>query len=151
MTEKLDPEEVKEIISQIFGQIAQVVGRYEGQVEKFIGDAVMAVFGIPKAHEDDPLRALWAAREIHEIVNTMSSQFEARVGKPLLMHTGINTGLVVTGEAMLEKEPMEPQVIRSILPHGCRVLPNRGRSWLARIPFCKPRGILNSRSRSPPE
>ena len=44
MTEKLDPEEVKEIISQIFGQIAQVVGRYEGQVEKFIGDAVMAVF-----------------------------------------------------------------------------------------------------------
>ena len=103
MMEKLDPEEVKKIIGQIFGQVAQVVARYEGQVEKFVGDAVMAVFGIPKAHEDDPLRALWAAQEINEAVGAMSSQFEARVGKPLLMHTGINTGLVVTGEAMLEK------------------------------------------------
>jgi class 3 adenylate cyclase/tetratricopeptide (TPR) repeat protein len=103
MTERLDPEEVKKIIGQIFGQVAQVVAKYEGQVEKFVGDAVMAVFGIPMAHEDDPLRALWAAREINEAMGAMSSQFEARVGKPLLMHTGINTGLVVTGEAMLEK------------------------------------------------
>ena len=57
MTERLDPEEVKKIIGQIFGQVAQVVTKYEGQVEKFIGDAVMAVFGIPKAHEDDPLQS----------------------------------------------------------------------------------------------
>ncbi len=103
MTERLDPEEVKKIIGQIFGQIAEVITKYEGQVEKFIGDAVMAVFGIPKAHEDDPLRAIWGAREIHEMVNSMSSRLEVRVGRPLLMHTGINTGLVVTGEAMLEK------------------------------------------------
>ena len=58
MTERLDPEEVKKIIGQIFGQVAQVVTKYEGQVEKFIGDAVMAVFGIPRVHEDDPLRAM---------------------------------------------------------------------------------------------
>jgi class 3 adenylate cyclase len=58
MTEKLDPEEVKRIIDQIFSQVAHVVTKYEGQVEKFIGDAVMAVFGIPKAHEDDPLSAI---------------------------------------------------------------------------------------------
>ncbi|MBW2345657.1 MAG: zinc ribbon domain-containing protein, partial [Deltaproteobacteria bacterium] len=60
MTEKLDPEEVKEIMSRIFGEIAQVVTKYEGFIERFIGDAVMAVFGIPKVHEDDPVRAIKA-------------------------------------------------------------------------------------------
>jgi class 3 adenylate cyclase/tetratricopeptide (TPR) repeat protein len=103
MSERLDPEEVKNIISRIFGEIAQVVLKYDGSIEKFIGDAVVAFFGVPKAHEDDPVRALRAAREIHEIVNAMSHQFESKVGKPLSMHTGINTGLVVTGEVTMEK------------------------------------------------
>ena len=103
MTEKLDPEEVREIMSQVFGAITSIVKKYDGSIEKFIGDAVVAFFGVPKTHEDDPVRAIRAAREIHEIVGTMSSQFEGRVGTPLLMHTGINTGLVVTGERILEK------------------------------------------------
>jgi hypothetical protein len=63
MTERLDPEEVKEILSRIFGEIAQVVTNYEGFIEKFIGDAVVALFGVPQAHEDDPIRAIRAARE----------------------------------------------------------------------------------------
>jgi class 3 adenylate cyclase/tetratricopeptide (TPR) repeat protein len=103
MSERLDPEEVKEIISRIFGEIAQVVTKYEGFIEKFIGDAVVALFGVPKAHEDDPLRAIRAAREIHDLVEGISPQLEERVGQPLSMHTGINTGLVVTGEVDLEK------------------------------------------------
>jgi class 3 adenylate cyclase/tetratricopeptide (TPR) repeat protein len=106
MSERLDPEEVKNIISRIFGEIAQVVVKYDGSIEKFIGDAVVAFFGVPKAHEDDPVRALRAAREIHEIVDAMSHQFESKVGKPLSMHTGINTGLVVTGEVATGKGPL---------------------------------------------
>ena len=106
MSEKLDPEEVKNIISRIFGEIAQVVVKYDGSIEKFIGDAVVAFFGVPKAHEDDPVRALRAAREIHEIVNAMSHQFESKVGMALSMHTGINTGLVVTGEVTDGKGPL---------------------------------------------
>jgi len=106
MSERLDPEEVKNIISRIFGEIAQVVVKYDGSIEKFIGDAVVAFFGVPKAHEDDPVRALRAAREIHEIVDAMSHQFESKVGKPLSMHTGINTGLVVTGEVTTGKGPL---------------------------------------------
>jgi class 3 adenylate cyclase/tetratricopeptide (TPR) repeat protein len=106
MSERLDPEEVKNIISRIFGEIAQVVVRYDGSIEKFIGDAVVALFGVPKAHEDDPVRALRAAREIHEIVDAMSHQFESKIGKPLSMHTGINTGLVVTGEVTTGKGPL---------------------------------------------
>ena len=103
MTEKLDPEEVKEIMGRVFGEIAQVVVKYEGFIEKFVGDAVMALFGVPKSHEDDPIRAIKAAREIHDIVSSISPQYEKRIGKPLTMHTGICTGLVVTGEVNLEK------------------------------------------------
>jgi class 3 adenylate cyclase/tetratricopeptide (TPR) repeat protein len=103
MSERLDPEEVKEIMSQIFGKITSVVNKYDGTIEKFIGDAVVAFFGVPKAHEDDPVRAIRAAREINKVVDFVSPQFESKVGKPLAMHTGINTGLVVTGEVILEK------------------------------------------------
>lgn len=103
MTEKLDPEEVKEIMSRIFGEIAKVVTQYEGFIEKFIGDAVVAFFGVPKAHEDDPVRAIRAAREIHEIVDGMNRQLESKIGKRLLMHSGIDTGVVVTGEISVEK------------------------------------------------
>jgi class 3 adenylate cyclase/tetratricopeptide (TPR) repeat protein len=102
MSEKLDPEEVKEIMSRIFGEIAQVVTKYEGFIEKFIGDAVVAFFGVPKAHEDDPIRAIKVAREIHELVGAMSPEVEKKTGKPISMHTGINTGLVVTGEVNTE-------------------------------------------------
>ena len=103
MCERLDPEEVKEIMSRLFGGIAQVVSKYEGFVEKFIGDAVMALFGVPKAHEDDPVRAIRAAGEINDLVAALSPQLEEKVGKALSMHSGINTGLVVTGEVDLEK------------------------------------------------
>ena len=103
MLERLDPEEVKEITSRIFEEIALVVTRYEGFVEKYVGDAVMAIFGVPKAHEDDPIRAIHAAREIHDLVEVISPELEERVGRPLSMHSGINTGLVVTGEVNLEQ------------------------------------------------
>lgn len=103
MAEKLDPEEVKDIMSQIFGEIAQVVAKYEGFIERFIGDAVMALFGIPRVHEDDAVRAIRTAREIHSLVEAASPRLEKKVGHRLSMHSGINTGLVVTGEVNLEK------------------------------------------------
>ena len=98
LSEKLDPEEVKEITSHIFGEISKIVGNYDGFIEKYAGDAVMAIFGVPKAHEDDPIRAVKAAREIHELVVALSPDVESRFGQPISMHSGINTGLVVTGE-----------------------------------------------------
>jgi class 3 adenylate cyclase/tetratricopeptide (TPR) repeat protein len=103
MSEMLDPEEVKDITSKIFGEISKIINKYEGFVEKFAGDAVMALFGATKAHEDDPVRAIKAAQEIHNLVNSISPQYEERIKLPLVMHSGINTGLVVTGEVQLEK------------------------------------------------
>jgi class 3 adenylate cyclase/tetratricopeptide (TPR) repeat protein len=103
MSEKLDPEEVKEVTSRIFGDISKIVARYDGFIEKYAGDAVMALFGVPKAHEDDPIRAIKAAREIHDCVDAISPEIEARIEQPLSMHSGINSGLVVTGEVDLER------------------------------------------------
>jgi class 3 adenylate cyclase/tetratricopeptide (TPR) repeat protein len=103
MSERLDPEEVKEITGKLFDQISKVVAKYDGFIEKYSGDAVMALFGANQSHEDDPVRAVKSAEEIHDLVKTVSPQNEDTVGQPLQMHTGINTGLVVTGELNLEK------------------------------------------------
>jgi class 3 adenylate cyclase/tetratricopeptide (TPR) repeat protein len=98
MSEKLDPEEVKEVMERVFGGIARIVAKYEGYIEKFIGDAVMAVFGVPKAHEDDAVRAIRAAQEIGEAAKVLSAEYESGIGRALAMHAGINTGLLVTGD-----------------------------------------------------
>ena len=103
MSEKLDPEELKEITARIFGEISQVISEYEGFVEKFVGDAVMALFGVPEAHEDDPVRAIRVARKIHDMVDALSPELEKTIGISISMHTGINTGLVVTGEVNMKK------------------------------------------------
>ena len=99
MTERLDPEEVREIMGQVLGHAAQVIAKYNGTVEKYIGDAVMAVFGVPQVHEDDAVRAVRAARELHQFVENLNPEVQPRVGRPLSLHTGINTGLVVAGGA----------------------------------------------------
>ncbi|MBI4966363.1 MAG: AAA family ATPase [Desulfomonile tiedjei] len=103
MTEKLDPEQVKEITSRIFTGVKQIVAKYEGFIERVMGDGCLAFFGIPRAHEDDPIRAIHSAMEIHELVKGLSPQYDARVGAPLTMHSGINTGLVVTADVDPEK------------------------------------------------
>jgi len=103
MSEKLDPEEVKEITSRIFGEISKIMANYDGFVEKYAGDAVMALFGATASHEDDPVRAINAAREIHKFIDSIGPQYKERIEQSLSMHTGINTGLVVTGEVNFER------------------------------------------------
>jgi class 3 adenylate cyclase/tetratricopeptide (TPR) repeat protein len=98
MSERLDPEEIREIMDQVFGEITSILNKYDGSVQKFMGDAVVAFFGVPKVHEDDPVRAIRAAREIHSFMESLSPRIKQKVGRSLSMHTGINTGLVVTGQ-----------------------------------------------------
>ncbi len=74
----------------------KIVEHHEGIVNQFVGDEVLALFGIPVAHEDDPVRAVRAAMEIHVLVRRISAEVEHRTGTKLRMHTGISTGLVVT-------------------------------------------------------
>jgi adenylate cyclase len=95
--ERLDPEEVRALQSELFEEMASAIKRYDGFVEKFVGDAVMAVFGAPVAHEDDPERALHAALAMHERAATLSGRWEPRLGIPLRLHVGVHTGPVVAG------------------------------------------------------
>jgi class 3 adenylate cyclase/tetratricopeptide (TPR) repeat protein len=96
MNERLDPEEVEAIMSRIKKEAAKIVERHEGIVNQFVGDEVLALFGIPTAHEDDPVRAVRAAIEIHELIREISPEVEERSGTRLRMHSGISTGLIVT-------------------------------------------------------
>jgi class 3 adenylate cyclase/tetratricopeptide (TPR) repeat protein len=103
MTEKLDPEEVKEIMGRIFAEIIRIVKRYDGFIGRFLGDAAMVLFGVPGSHEDDAVRAIRTAREIHSVVSAMSSDYAGKVGRPLAMHSGINSGLVIISELHSDK------------------------------------------------
>lgn len=95
MNEQIDPEKVQELMSQIKFEAAKIVEYHEGTVNQFVGDEIIALFGIPHAHQDDPIRAVNAAMELHKFVREMSPAIEAYIGRPLTMHSGINTGLIV--------------------------------------------------------
>ena len=97
LAERLDPEEVRAFQTALFEIFAQAIARYDGFVEKFVGDAVMAVFGAPVAHEDDPQRALSAALDMLERGETLSRRWAGRLGQPIILHMGIHTGPVVAG------------------------------------------------------
>jgi class 3 adenylate cyclase/tetratricopeptide (TPR) repeat protein len=95
--ERLDPEDVRAFQSALFEMLGEAVARYDGFVEKFVGDAVMAVFGAPVAHNDDPSRALNAALDMLECIERLSEQWAARIGQAVKLHIGVHTGPVVAG------------------------------------------------------
>jgi len=97
LAERLDPEEVRAFQNVLFEMLALAIARYDGFVEKFVGDAVMAVFGAPVAHEDDPQRALEAALDMLERSAELTVEWEGRLGRPVTLHVGIHTGPVVAG------------------------------------------------------
>jgi class 3 adenylate cyclase/tetratricopeptide (TPR) repeat protein len=96
--ERLDPEAARGVMNRFFADVRGVIERHGGTVEKFIGDAVMAVFGTPTVHEDDPLRAVRAATEMRTELGELNRELEERWGIHLSIRTGINTGQVVAGD-----------------------------------------------------
>ena len=97
MSERLDPEEVQEVMSEFYQELAACVHRYGGTVDKFLGDGIMALFGAPHAHEDDPERALAAALEMREGLEAVNRRLAGRLPQRIGIHIGVNTGLVVAG------------------------------------------------------
>jgi class 3 adenylate cyclase/tetratricopeptide (TPR) repeat protein len=96
--EQLDPEALRRVMERYFGEMRTVLERHGGTVEKFIGDAVMAVFGIPELHEDDALRAVRAATEMREALAALNKELQRERGVVLAVRTGVNTGEVVAGD-----------------------------------------------------
>jgi class 3 adenylate cyclase/tetratricopeptide (TPR) repeat protein len=98
MGERLDPESLRRVMARYFAEMRTALERHGGTVEKFIGDAVMAVFGVPAIHEDDALRAVRAAAEMREALEVLNKELERDHGVSLAARIGVNTGEVVAGE-----------------------------------------------------
>ncbi len=97
LAEKLDPEDVHRIMDRCFEAITAEVHRFEGTVNQYTGDGVMALFGAPIAHEDGPRRAVHAALGIQRAIQNYGKELRAQGGPELQMRIGINTGPVVVG------------------------------------------------------
>jgi predicted ATPase/class 3 adenylate cyclase len=93
MSETMDPEAVRDLMNACFEHLVPVVRKYEGTVDKFIGDEIMALFGAPVAHENDSERALRAALEMQSQLSAFNLQHATKLG----LHFGINTGHVIAG------------------------------------------------------
>jgi class 3 adenylate cyclase len=96
LSERLDPEVMQSLQNELFGELTAAVQSFGGFVDKFIGDALLALFGAPFAHEDDPERALRVALDMMARTARLGEN-AAEGGQPLMLHIGINTGPVVTG------------------------------------------------------
>jgi class 3 adenylate cyclase len=97
--ERLDPEALRIIQTRFFDTMRATIERHEGSVEKFIGDEVMSVFGLPRLHEDDALRAVRAAADMQQALDALNRDLDTRRGVRLAIRTGINSGTVVAGDA----------------------------------------------------
>jgi predicted ATPase/class 3 adenylate cyclase/DNA-binding SARP family transcriptional activator len=94
----LDPEAFRGLLDRYFGELSAIVRRHGGTVEKFIGDAMMAVFGVPALHEDDALRAVRAAVEMRARLVSLNAELEEGWGVRLANRIGVNTGEVIAGD-----------------------------------------------------
>src|SRR5260221_6588536 len=97
LSEQLDPEVMQALQNELFEELTAAVQEFGGFVDKFVGDALLALFGAPHAHEDDPERALSAALAMLERTARLDQRWRGRAGLPLALHLGVNTGPVVTG------------------------------------------------------
>ncbi|TML12830.1 MAG: zinc-ribbon domain-containing protein [Actinobacteria bacterium] len=95
--ERLDPETLRGVMSRYFATAQVAMERHGGTVEKFIGDAVMAVFGVPVVREDDAARAVRAIVELRDALERLNAELDREHGIRITTRTGVNTGEVVVG------------------------------------------------------
>ncbi len=116
LSSKLDPEEVQEVASTCFEHLNQPIVKHGGTIHKYEGDLVIALFGYPSAHEDDPERAIQAALEMMALVPEVNRALAGKLNRPtsLGLHAGVNMGTVVVGE-IGSKEKKEYTVMGDVV------------------------------------
>src|SRR5438309_5398557 len=97
--EQLDPEALREVLSRYFSAMSECMEWHGAAVEKYIGDAIMAVFGLPRSHEDDALRAARATIDMRRALVELNARLRTDYGTTLAIRTGVYTGEVVVGSA----------------------------------------------------
>jgi class 3 adenylate cyclase len=158
LAEQIDPEDVRRVQSELFELLNAEVVRFGGTTEKFVGDAVLAVFGIPLAHEDDPERAVRAAHAAHERFPAFAALIEGRYGMSVGLRTGINTGDVVSsreaaarGELMVSGDAVNVAArLQQAAQPGEILVGARTQAATARTVSYGPRRDLDAKGKSAP-
>jgi class 3 adenylate cyclase len=132
--ERLDPEALRRVMERYFEEARTALERHGGAVEKFIGDAVVAVFGIPAAHEDDAMRAVRAAKDLRDAITRLNADLKREAEITLGVRTGINTGEVVAGDPSGASSTQREML--SMSPPASSRPPPPARSCWARRPSC---------------
>src|SRR5436190_2122822 len=97
IAERMDPEDWTAIVSQAFARMNETVTRYDGTIARLMGDGVLAFFGAPVAHEDDPVRAVRCGLDMARAVDELNAELNTKEPIDLRVRVGINTGPVVVG------------------------------------------------------
>jgi adenylate cyclase len=100
----LDPEEVFSLVNTCFQRLVSHIFKYEGTLDKFIGDGMMALFGAPVAHEDDPDRAVWAALDMQAEMKVIGIEMQPKLGVPLEIRIGLNSGEAIAGSIGVDEQ-----------------------------------------------
>jgi class 3 adenylate cyclase/tetratricopeptide (TPR) repeat protein len=111
LSERMDPERLRRVMTLYFDQARATLEWHGGKVEKFIGDAVMAVFGVPTVHEDDALRALRAAAELRQAIDELNDRLEHAHGTRIEIRIGVNSGEVIAGGPTRESSFVSGEVV----------------------------------------
>ncbi|HET9494299.1 MAG TPA: BREX system ATP-binding domain-containing protein, partial [Chloroflexia bacterium] len=159
LAEMLDPEEWAAVMNGAFEKLIEPVYRYEGTLARLMGDAILAFFGAPIAHEDDPQRAVLAGLGIVEGMKEYREQIKRRYGFDLSVRVGINTGLVVVGEvgsdlrveytAMGDAVNLASRMEQSADPDTVSISGNKYKS-VANLFHFKPLGEIEVRGKADP-
>jgi class 3 adenylate cyclase len=116
LSEQLDPEELRDVLHDYQSGCARVIRRFEGQIARYVGDALLVYFGYPLAHEDDAQRAVRAGLGILEAMDRLNARLQQEMNIRLQVRLGIHTGLVVAGD-MDENEQLESMAIVGETPN----------------------------------
>src|SRR5436309_695352 len=110
--ERLDPESLREVLTRYFDEMQLVFEAHGGTIEKIIGDAVVAVFGLPVRRDDDAVRAVRAAAETMRVLASLNDQLEAVWGVRLVTRTGVSTGDVVMGDVTASQHVLTGETMK---------------------------------------
>lgn len=159
MAEQLDPEIWAEVMDDAFKLLIHPIQRYEGNVARLMGDAVLAFFGAPTSHEDDPQRAVLAGLDIIRGILPFRQQIQQELGLDFNIRVGINTGPVVVGEVGTEKVGeytamgdavnLAARMEQSAQPGTLQISGNTYK-WVAPLFDCEPLGNLELKGKSEP-
>src|SRR5436190_5048004 len=154
--ERLDPEALRDVQTRYFAAMREPLERHGGTVEKFIGDAVVAVFGVPVLHEDDALRAVRAAADMREALAGLNGELERDLGVGLELRIGVNTGEVAGGASSLDHAFVAGDAVntaarlQAAAPPGGIVLGPQTRSLVEGVARLRPHGIVQLRGKRRP-